>query len=1030
MWNGNNYNTSGTYTVTLINAAGCDSVATLILLVKATSASTTNISVCSFPYTWNGNVYNASGTYVVTLINAAGCDSLATLVLTLGGNTSSTSNASVCSNHLPYVWNGNNYNTSGTYNVTILVPGHCDSIATLILTVKNTSTSTSNASVCNNQLPYVWNGNNYNASGTFTVTLINAAGCDSVATLNLLVKATSSSTTNASVCNNHLPYVWNGNNYNASGTFTVTLINAAGCDSVATLNLLVKATSTSTTNASVCNNHLPYVWNGNNYNASGTYTVTLINAAGCDSVATLNLLVKATSTSTTNASVCNNHLPYVWNGNNYNASGTYTVTLINAAGCDSVASLILQVNTTSTSTSNASVCNNLLPYVWNGNNYNSSGTYTVTLVNGAGCDSVATLILLVKATSASTTNASVCSNLLPYVWNGNNYNASGTYTVTLVNAAGCDSVATLNLLVKATSASSTNASICSNLLPYVWNGNNYNASGTYSVTFINSVGCDSVATLILLVKATSSSTTNASVCNNHLPYVWNGNNYNTSGTYSVTLINAAGCDSVATLNLQVISTTNSTTNASVCSNLLPYVWNGNNYNASGTYTVTLVNGSGCDSVATLNLLVKATSASTTNAAVCNNLLPYVWNGNNYNASGTYTVTLLNSVGCDSVATLNLQVKLTTTSTSNASICSNLLPYVWNGNNYNASGTYSITFVNSGGCDSIATLNLLVKLTSSSTTNKAICSASLPYIWNGNSYNTAGTYSVVLVNAGGCDSTATLILTISSSTVSSTGITVCNKNLPYRWNGNNYNAAGVYTVTLVNAVGCDSIATLILGVISGSSSTTNTTICSSVLPYSWNGRLYNATGNYSVTLMNAAGCDSVANLALTVKQVVSPSPFLGIDTSLCPMESLVLYPGLYDSYLWQNASTLPRLTITQAGYYSVTVNNLNTCPQAVGIRVNYYTDCDDIYFPGAITPNGDGRNDKFGALGNLGAITDYSLYIYNKYGELVFTTRDPLERWDGMYKNKLTGNTSYVWYAKYLLNRRVSKMQKGNLILLR
>ena len=1082
VWNGNNYNTSGTYTVTLINAAGCDSVATLILLVKATSTSTTNASVCNnhLPYVWNGNNYNTSGTYTVTLINAAGCDSVATLILLVKATSTSTTNASVCNNHLPYVWNGNNYNTSGTYTVTLINAAGCDSVATLILLVKATSSSTTNisvcsfpytwngnvynasgtyivtlvnaagcdslatlvltlggntssttnASVCSNHLPYVWNGNNYNTSGTYSVTIVVPGYCDSIATLILTVKNTSTSTSNASVCNNQLPYVWNGNNYNASGTFTVTLINAAGCDSVATLNLLVKATSTSTTNASVCNNHLPYVWNGNNYNASGTYTVTLINAAGCDSVATLNLLVKATSTSTTNASVCNNHLPYVWNGNNYNASGTFTVTLINAAGCDSVASLILQVNTTSTSSTNASVCNNHLPFVWNGNNYNSSGTYTVTLVNGAGCDSVATLILLVKATSASTSNASVCSNLLPYVWNGNNYNASGTYTVTLVNAAGCDSVTTLNLLVKATSASTSNASICSNLLPYVWNGNNYNASGTYSVTFINSVGCDSVATLILLVKATTSSTTNASVCNNHLPYVWNGNNYNTSGTYSVTLINAAGCDSVATLNLQVNSTTNSTTNASVCSNLLPYVWNGNNYNASGTYTVTLVNGSGCDSVATLNLLVKATSASTTNAAVCNNLLPYVWNGNNYNASGTYTVTLLNSVGCDSVATLNLQVKLTTTSTSNASICSNLLPYVWNGNNYNASGTYSITFVNSAGCDSIATLNLLVKSTSSSSTNKAICSASLPYIWNGNSYNTAGTYSVVLVNAGGCDSTATLVLTISSSTVSSTGITVCNKNLPYRWNGNNYNAAGVYTVTLVNAVGCDSIATLILGVISGSSSTTNTTICSSVLPYSWNGRLYNATGNYSVTLVNAAGCDSVANLALTVKQVVSPSPFLGIDTSLCPMESLVLYPGLYDSYLWQNASTLPRLTITQAGYYSVTVNNLNTCPQAVGIRVNYYTDCDDIYFPGAITPNGDGRNDKFGALGNLGAITDYSLYIYNKYGELVFTTRDPLERWDGMYKNKLTGNTSYVWYAKYLLNRRVSKMQKGNLILLR
>ena len=256
---------------------------------------------------------------------------------------------------------------------------------------------------------------------TGNITVANAGGCSSCTkTFTVRVKAASTSTTNASVCNNHLPFVWNGNNYNTSGTYTVTLINAAGCDSVATLILLVKATSTSTTNASVCNNHLPYVWNGNNYNTSGTYTVTLINAAGCDSVATLILLVKATSSSTTNISVCS--FPYTWNGNVYNASGTYVVTLINAAGCDSLATLVLTIGGNTSSTSNASVCSNHLPYVWNGNNYNTSGTYNVTILVPGHCDSIATLILTVKNTSTSTSNASVCNNQLPYVWNGNNYN--------------------------------------------------------------------------------------------------------------------------------------------------------------------------------------------------------------------------------------------------------------------------------------------------------------------------------------------------------------------------------------------------------------------------------------------------------------------------------------------------------------------------------------------------------------------------------------------------------------------------------
>ncbi|MBK7291542.1 MAG: hypothetical protein IPI78_15645 [Chitinophagaceae bacterium] len=67
---------------------------------------------------------------------------------------------------------------------------------------------------------------------------------------------------------------------------------------------------TSTTNVAICTNQLPYTWNGNNYTAAGTYNVTLIGTAGCDSIATLNLSVNPTLTSTTNVAICTNQLPY------------------------------------------------------------------------------------------------------------------------------------------------------------------------------------------------------------------------------------------------------------------------------------------------------------------------------------------------------------------------------------------------------------------------------------------------------------------------------------------------------------------------------------------------------------------------------------------------------------------------------------------------------------------------------------------------------------------------------------------------
>ncbi|MFN4971689.1 MAG: T9SS type A sorting domain-containing protein, partial [Bacteroidota bacterium] len=168
--------------------------------------------------------------------------------------------------------------------------------ATLNLTVKSTSSSTTNLSICPSDLPYLWNGLTFTSAGTQTKTgFTNAVGCDSSATLNLTVKSTSSSTTNVSICPSDLPYVWNGLTFTAAGTQTKTgFTNAVGCDSSATMNLTIKSTSSSTTNVSICPSDLPYVWNGLTFTSAGTQTKTgLTNAVGCDSTATLNLTVNS-----------------------------------------------------------------------------------------------------------------------------------------------------------------------------------------------------------------------------------------------------------------------------------------------------------------------------------------------------------------------------------------------------------------------------------------------------------------------------------------------------------------------------------------------------------------------------------------------------------------------------------------------------------------------------------------------------------------------------------------------------------------
>ena len=133
-------------------------------------------------------------------------------------------------------------------------------------------------------------------------------------TLNLTVNVPTSSTTNASICQGS-SYTFNGTTYITSGTYTKTLINAAGCDSIATLNLTVNVPTSSTTNASICQGG-SYVFNGSTYNVAGTYSRTLINAAGCDSIATLHLTVNASTSSTTSGSICQGS-SYTFNGSTY-----------------------------------------------------------------------------------------------------------------------------------------------------------------------------------------------------------------------------------------------------------------------------------------------------------------------------------------------------------------------------------------------------------------------------------------------------------------------------------------------------------------------------------------------------------------------------------------------------------------------------------------------------------------------------------------------------------------------------------------
>jgi hypothetical protein len=230
--------------------------------------------------------------------------------------------------------------------------------------------------------------------------LTNAAGCDSVLTLNLTIN-NNTGTDTQTACDS---YTWiDGNTYASNNNIaTYTLTNVVGCDSVVTLNLTIN-NNTGTDIQPSCDS---YTWiDGNTYTASNsTATHTLTNAAGCDSVVTLNLTINNSSTVIDAQTACDS---YTWiDGNTYTSSNnTATHTLTNTAGCDSVVTLNLTINSSNTGTDTQTACDS---YTWiDGNAYTSNNnTATHTLTNTAGCDSVVTLDLTINTVDNGVTNNS------------------------------------------------------------------------------------------------------------------------------------------------------------------------------------------------------------------------------------------------------------------------------------------------------------------------------------------------------------------------------------------------------------------------------------------------------------------------------------------------------------------------------------------------------------------------------------------------------------------------------------------------
>ena len=835
-----------------------------MLDVRATSHGDTVANPCDI-LSWHGVSFSSDTVVADTAIlhrvfalNAAGCDSVTSLHLSLRHSSSAVILDTALENDLPRSFLAHSF-SSDTSDCRLLTSNHldCDSLVSYSLHVIWNNRTSLDSTVCQSQLPLLWNHRTFSSAATLMDTLVNSLGSDSIIAMTLHVAPVYDDTVHASICDNQ-SYAFDGTDYTLPGSYSHLLHTAAfSCDSLRTLVLDVRATSHGDTVANPCD---ILSWHGVSFSSDTVVADTAIlhrvfalNAAGCDSVTSLHLSLRHSSSAVILDTALENDLPRSFLAHSF-SSDTSDCRLLtsNHLDCDSLVSYSLHVIWNQLVSLDTSVCSNELPFTWHGKAFASDGTAqlhdTLWLNTAAGSDSTVALTVNVHPVYDMHFYDTICDNET-FHFDNDVLTVEGTYNYNYqTHIHGCDSLRTLHLTVHPTYSDIFYDTICQNQ-SYTWGtpmrsihlsdstlirlaasdtlapipSHTTTLDITDTLSSINR--CDSLSRLSLCIRPVLDVHFFDTVCHasynalgwDTVVYPFEGQSFSTTSSYTHhDTFHDTGCDSLRTIHLMVLPAYHQHLFDTIYLGH-SITFNGHGQDTPGQYEQAATTTHGCDSIITLHLSVNPVSRYDT--TLCRNHLPLSWHGHSFPSANDIVFsgnnhTLVDSIhsplpdGRDSLTILSLTLLDTSARTDTVLACGN---YTWiDSVNYTSPTQIpSLTFTNSLGCDSVVHLDLHLSFSQTIDEYHSPCDSLL---WLDGRVFRNDTVGIIdtLHTLSGCDSVIRIHLTVRHSSHTDIADTSC-PHAPYSWHTYNIppDTSGVFRLlnTLPNAVGCDSTITL-------------------------------------------------------------------------------------------------------------------------------------------------------------------------------------------------------------------------------
>ena len=982
----------------------------------------------SLPYAYRGNFYTQPGSYWVNTPTLQGCDSLRTLVnLEVLEGQRDTTFVSMC-NADPVVVNGITFSYPGAFDFPQGVDNDgCPIVQTYVITQYSVAVDTVDIKVCQNEVPYPYMGYYLSNPGNYRVRYQSEGGCEATRYVRFRVCPVYEilDTVDVTVCETELPYEYGGETFYDEGTYQVIIPNQCGCDSLfVTLNLQVIHPQIETVALTICAADFPYSYDSvHTFSAPGSYYINEDADTTCSQFT--YLILNAYQSVYDTITICTADSSYTFGDTVFTASTIFTYSDTNAYGCADYHTLQINLNHQLVyDTIAVSLCYSERPFVFHGVEYWYSGVYETVLQNRQGCDSAVVQIQVnMRMNSVLSKNFTITRNDIPFVYYDSVFTESGFYELQIPAAteAECDTFLYVNLVVQPVYFQELDTTVCANtVLNFL--GEDITTAGTHEFVY-HFADFDSVITLnVHHLPAYVDETVNVILGENDLPYYFAGSAYYEAGYYERVLQTVSGCDSVVSLNLTVIPAivNNDTLYREVCSGDLPLLMYDSLLAEAGVYRFVIhTDEPYVDSVFYVSLNVKesptliladtaymcAGSVVTLTAQSTGGI--YIWNNGEQLPSitvslpGQYGVTVSNAFDCSTSATVQvIPVDLPEAEiVGDNQVCSgsSLLleavggtEFLWSDGSTTSevtvspteNTTYTVTVSNAYGCSAVkdlaVTVNSLPEITLQG--NNSICAGSTTtlyvtgaqnYQWsNGSSADHVtvgeeGVYTVSATNLNGCQSTASIVLTVHPLPVikingrntfcqgGSTTITATGANT-YEWSSGEVTQSivasyvGAYTVTGTDQHGCSATKSIVV-----SQSTVNAGISGNLYlchgqstaltitgdagnTYHWfdgsstNTINVSTAGQYSVTVTNINGCQNT--LTATVNEYNTTAPEISGNLTICGNQTTTLRASGGSSYVWDNGSTQAMITVNATGTYSVTATNSYGCTATTSATV--------------------------------------------------------------------------------------------------